>query len=208
DLTAAVTDGLWCNSDWSLGSAADPTRCRYNGTGGAAFGTVSAAEGQDYTYPWAPPGFVVSQSAGATTTLTYAAQKVTLNGTLTGTAINAANWNATSQNQKYFYENENIIWCDPTSPSWPQTGAPQTQTCSGPFPQTCTPSGTQTCQPPLCSITYNPPGCNLLPPDPENPCIPVTTCAPPVCTPDPGHCSLQPAKTCAQNSDCASLAGA
>ena len=44
DLTATVTDGLWCNSDWSLGSAADPTRCRYNGTGAAAFGTVSAAE--------------------------------------------------------------------------------------------------------------------------------------------------------------------
>ena len=253
DLTAAVTDGLWCNSDWSLGSAADPTQCRYNGTGGAAFGTVSAAEGQDYTYPWAPPGFNVSASAGATTTSTYAAQKVTLNGTLTGTAINATSWNATSQNQKYFYENENILWCDPTSPSWPQTGpqiaqacgglqaqtcsafagqcanpvngacnnapfcnglvtgtcsgflpalcqgsagacngyvAPactgaacvgssaqtcngtsqtcptSAQTCSGPFNQTCVLPGTQTCQPQVCSVTYNPPGCNLLPPDP------------------------------------------
>ncbi|HEY2970511.1 MAG TPA: hypothetical protein VGK75_19320, partial [Casimicrobiaceae bacterium] len=136
DLTAAVTDGLWCNSDWSLGSAADPTQCRYNGTGAAAFGTVSAAEGEDYTYPWAPPGFVVSASAGTTTTSTYAAQKVTLNGTLTGTAV-TANWNATSQNQKYFYENENIIWCDATSPSWPQTGPQTTQICSGFKLQTC-----------------------------------------------------------------------
>ncbi|HEV8259055.1 MAG TPA: PilC/PilY family type IV pilus protein [Casimicrobiaceae bacterium] len=295
DLTAAVTDGLWCNSDWSLGSAADPTQCRYNGTGGAAFGTVSAAEGQDYTYPWAPPGFNVSASAGATTASTYAAQKVALNGTLTGTAINATNWNATSQNQKYFYENENIIWCDPTSPAWPQTGpqiaqtcgnfqaqtcsafaglcanpvngacnnAPScnglttgtcsgylpplctgsagtcngyvapactgaacvgssaqtcngtaqtcptsAQTCSGPFNQTCVPSGTQTCQPQVCSVTYNPPGCNLLPPDPENPCTPVTTCAPPVCTPDPGRCSIQTTKSCTQNSDCTPQPGA
>jgi type IV pilus assembly protein PilY1 len=294
DLTATVTDGLWCNSDWSLGSAADPTQCRYNGTGGAAFGTVSAAEGQDYTYPWAPPGFNVSASAGATTTSTYAAQKVTLNGTLTGTAV-AANWNATSQNQKYFYENENMLWCDPTSPSWPQTGPQQVQlctnlrlqtcsafagqcqnlvngscnnapscnglttgtcsgflpalcqgaastcngfvpaactgaacvgsgaqtcngtmqtcptspqTCSGPFNQSCTLPGTQTCQPQVCSVTYNPPGCNLLPPDPENPCTPVTTCAPPVCTPDPGRCSIQTTKSCTQNSDCTPQPGA
>src|SRR4029077_13977528 len=110
--------------------------CRYNGTGGAAFATGSAAEGQDYTYPWAPPGFNVSASAGATTTSTYAAQKVTLNGTLTGTAINAT-WNATSQNQKYFYENENILWCDPTSPSWPQTGPQTAQTCNNALPQQC-----------------------------------------------------------------------
>ena len=95
DLTATVTDGLWCNSDWSLGSATDPTQCRYNGEGGAAFATVGAADGQDYTYPWAPPGFVVSASAGSTTTQSYAAQKVTLNGTLTGTAV-TANWNATT----------------------------------------------------------------------------------------------------------------
>jgi type IV pilus assembly protein PilY1 len=294
DLTAAVTDGLWCNSDWSLGSAADPTQCRYNGTGGAAFGTVSAADGQDYTYPWAPPGFVVSASAGATTTSTYAAQKVTLNGTLTGTAVTAS-WNATSQNQKYFYENENIIWCDPTSASWPQTGpqvaqacgnlsrqtcsataglcqnpvngscknaptcnglttgtcsgylpplcsgsagvcngyvAPtctgancagssaqtcngttqtcptSAQTCSGPFNQTCVLPNTQTCQPQVCSVTYDPPGCNLLPPDPENPCTPVTSCAPPVCTPDPGHCSIQAGTSCTQNSQCVPQPGA
>jgi hypothetical protein len=297
DLTATVANGLWCNSDWSLGSAADPTQCRYNGTGAAGFKTVSLADGQDYTYPWAPPtstaplfSFTVSASAGATTTSTYAAQKVTLDGTLTGTAINAANWNATSRNEKYFYENENILWCDPTSPSWPQTGPQQTQTCgsaqiqlcsaslglcqnpvngscknapscnglvtgtcsgyvpplcsgsagvcngyvapacngascvgssaqtcigttqscptgpqtcSGPFNQSCVLPNTQTCQPQLCSVTYDPPGCNLLPPDPENPCAPVTKCDPPVCTPDPGTCSITKASCTAANASIA-----
>src|SRR5690348_2794928 len=50
-----VYDGLWCNSDWSLGSATDPTRCRYNGEGGAAFGTVSLPDGQFFFYRYAPP---------------------------------------------------------------------------------------------------------------------------------------------------------
>jgi hypothetical protein len=89
DLTATVNIGKWCNSDWSVGAATDPTQCRVNGGGGAAFGTVVLADGQDYTYPWAPPNFTVSASAGATTSSSYAAQKVTLNGTLTGTAISA-----------------------------------------------------------------------------------------------------------------------
>ena len=291
DLTTSVNVGLWCNSDWSLGLVTtDPADanygkyCRTNGSGAAAFGTVTAAQGADYTYPWAPPGFTLSASPGATTANTYAAQKVTLNATLTGTAITAA-WNATTQNSKFFYENENIIWCDPTSPSWPQTGpvtsqvcanvklqtcsaiaqvcnkapgacnnyiAPKCngvvvgvcngtnpaacngtpavcnnaptcnnpgcgnirpdicvgtaqscptspQTCSGPFAQVCNLPNTQTCQPPVCNVTYNPPGCNLLPPDPENPCNPVTTCAPPVCTPDPGTCNITHASCTAAN---------
>ena len=67
DLTATVNIGQWCNSDWSIGAATDPTQCRVNGGGGAAFGTVVAADGLDYTYPWAPPNFTVSASAGATT---------------------------------------------------------------------------------------------------------------------------------------------
>jgi len=295
DLTQSVNVGQWCNTDWSIGLDTNPQVCRINGSNAAAFGTVTAPQGADYTYPWAPPNFTVSASAGATTAQTYAAQKVTLgtitiNGVLmtgTGTAIDAANWNATSKDPRYFYENENIIWCDPTSPSWPQgtplgqtcqapvaqtcTAAAQTctkapgacngyvagqcnglitgtcngfqastctgtaavcnnapsciqpscgnsrpetcvgtvqtcptsaQTCSGPFGQVCNLPGTQTCQPPVCTVTYNPPGCNLLPPDPENPCTPVTTCAPPVCTPNPGTCSIQTTKSCTQNSDC------
>ncbi|HTS23782.1 MAG TPA: PilC/PilY family type IV pilus protein [Casimicrobiaceae bacterium] len=284
-----VYDGLWCNSDWSLGAGTDPSTCRYNGEGGPSFATVSTADGQDYTYPWAPPGFTVSASAGSTTAQTYAAQKVTLTssanptdpnyvkyGALFGKAVSAS-W-ANAKDPKYFYENENVLWCDPTSPSWPQTGPVTTQTCtnyqlqhclgspvagkcvrnpgaclnaptcngaiagtcggaqpqlcnltpgvcnkpggvcstgscgsksdqtcngartqtcptspqtcSGPFAQTCNVPGTQTCQPPVCSVTYDPPNCNLLPPDPENPCNAVTTCAPPVCTPDPGRCSI------------------
>ena len=289
DLTAQVTLGLWCNSDWSLGSVTDPTQCRVNGSGAAAFGTVSASQGKDYTYPWAPPGFTLSASPGTITTNTYAGQKVTLSANLTGTATTAA-W-ANAQNQKHFYENENIIWCDPTSPSWPHTGPTQTQTCvgspsgvqicsafagacvnkvtgscknapscngltvgtcsgylpalcqgvpgvcnnyiaptctggqclgsgaqtcngtfqscnttaqtcSGPFPQVCNLPGTQTCTTPVCTPVYNPPNCNNLPPDPENPCSATISCTQPVCTPDPGTCSIQTSKSCTQNSDC------
>jgi type IV pilus assembly protein PilY1 len=295
DLTAPIDIGQWCNSDWSVGAASDPTQCRVNGGGGAAFGTVVAADGQDYTYPWAPPNFTVSASAGATTASTYAAQKVTLNGSLTGTAI-TANWTSAQQDQKYFYENENILWCDITSPSWPQTGPtlgqtcnnpqnqtcsaftqvcnkspgscnnysapkcnnlvqgtcngfatsacggaagacngatvascnfgscgnirPETcngtfqtcptspQTCSGPLAQTCNLPGTQTCVSQSCTTTYDPPGCNLLPPDPENTCSTIQTCPPPTCTPDPGKCTIQTSTSCTKDSDCTPQPGA
>ena len=33
DLTAPVTVGLWCNSDWSIGNESNPAYCRTNGTG-------------------------------------------------------------------------------------------------------------------------------------------------------------------------------
>ncbi len=299
DLTASIIDGLWCNSDWSTGSATDRTVCRYNGSNSAAFnngnGAVSAAEGQDYTYPWAPAGFVVSASAGSTTAQTYAAQKVKLTsasnptdpnytkyGALFGEQVNdgtngtPSNWSATTKNQKYFYENENVIWCDPTNSSWPQTGPTQSQfcgsfqiqtcsaqkqtcdkdpgncsgnptsaacnglvvgtcnnfgctggvagtcsgaavcnpgtcsnkkaeicngtnqtctgigsqTCGGIQSQTCQLPGTQSCAPPVCTPVYDPPGCNLLPPDPENQCTATPNCAPPVCTNNPGTCSI------------------
>src|SRR5438552_47007 len=36
DLTAKVTVGLWCNSDWSVGHENDPSYCRTNGTGASA----------------------------------------------------------------------------------------------------------------------------------------------------------------------------
>ena len=293
DLTAPVNMGLWCNSDWSLGASTNTDVCRVNGSGGKAFSTVPAADGQDYTYPWAPKAFTTSASAGATTVATYAAQKVTLDLTLTGTGLKAA-WNAAAKDPKYFFENENIIWCDPTSPSWPQTGVPikqtcnglQAQTCSafagmcqnkvvgscknaplcnnatvgtctgylpplctgsagvcngyvgptctggkclgssaqqcngvnqvcnsnaqvcnGPFPQTCALPNTFTCLPPVCGpVTYDPPNCNLLPPDPENQCKPVANCLPAVCTPDPGKCTVSQA-ACTNNAQCPTLAG-
>jgi len=295
DLTAKVNLGLWCNSDWSLGSSTNTNICRVNGSGGAAFSTVPAEDGLDYTYPWAPVGYALSPSPATATSFTYAAQKVTLNGTLTGTGLKASWSSGAAKDPKYFYENENIIWCDPTSPLWPQTGTPIVQTCngltaqtcsasaglcqnpvngncsnvptcngltvgacngyqpplcqgsagvcngyvgptctggkclgssaqqcngtnqvcnsnaqvcSGPFPQVCNLPGTQTCAPPVCGpVTYSPLGCNLLPPDPENPCTPVANCAAPVCTPDPGTCSVSKA-ACTNNAQCPTLAGA
>ncbi len=197
DLTALITVGLWCNSDWSMGAVQvvngqltiDTTQCRRNGTAAAAAGTGNASDGQDYTYPWAPAGFVPSASTGDTfvpngnspytrvpsTTLSYAAQKVNLDpATLDATSINTTNWTSTAQDQKYFYENENILWCDPTSAAWPaqntretcqnitnptscvgfqpqvcnlqaQTCSDQTQVCNGAQTQVCN-LGAQTCQ--------------------------------------------------------------
>jgi type IV pilus assembly protein PilY1 len=201
DLTASITVGLWCNSDWSMGGQNDPTQCRRNGTAAAAVGSGKAVDGQDYTYPWAPPGFTLSASVGDTfvanganpyaratsTTLTYAAQKVSLdpttlnavpvasNSNLYTTALWATSTGATAvQDGKYFYENENILWCDPTNAAWPasnthqtcqnitnpspcngvqtqvcnlqtQTCSAQPQTCNGAQVQTCNGAVTQTC---------------------------------------------------------------
>src|SRR4029453_12197219 len=140
------------------------------------------------TYPWAPVGFTTSASAGATTVATYAAQKVTLDATLTGTGVKAA-WAAAAKDPKYFYENENIIWCDPTSPSWPQTGNPIGQTCTNLLNQQCSASAG------LCiqqqGTCKNVPTCNGL----------VTgTCngyQPPTCNGTPGACNGYIAPTCA-----------
>src|SRR5439155_741411 len=48
----------------------------------------------------------------------------------------------TAQDPKYFYQNDNILWCDSRSPLWPQYGPVQTQTCSDPPPT----NSSQTCQ--------------------------------------------------------------
>ena len=84
--------------------------------------------------------------------------------------------------------------------SWSATGnvATSPQNCSGSIAQTCQLPGTQTCQS-VCTVTYSPAGCNLVPPDPEQPpCTPVATCAP-LCTPDPGTCSITKASCTAAN---------
>jgi hypothetical protein len=46
---------------------------------------------------------------------------------------------ATAKDAKYFYENDNILWCDPTHPLWPHQGPVVTQTCIGgsTAPQNC-----------------------------------------------------------------------
>ena len=150
DLTASVTVGLWCNSDWNQGInpstsqlfSTDPAFCRSNGIVAPAASGAAASDG-DYTYPWAWPGAPAAKDP------------------------------------KYFYQNDNTLWCDPTSPDWPQTGAPVPQTCNGygvvgqtclTTAQTCTPGTPQTCnnvrpqtcggaQPQTCDNIVNPQTC-------------------------------------------------
>jgi hypothetical protein len=52
DLTAQVTVGLWCNSDWSLGQETSSTYCRTNGTGSGARPSKTATANGDYRYPY------------------------------------------------------------------------------------------------------------------------------------------------------------
>ena len=114
DLTATVTVGQWCNSDWTQGTnaatsnpfATDPAYCRANGVVAAASAGAPAADG-DYTYPWPP--------LGSTPDAKYFYPRSTANAS--GVAP---------------YPNDNILWCDTTSPSWPQTGPLSIQqTCNG-----------------------------------------------------------------------------
>ncbi len=121
DLTASVTVGQWCNSDWTQGNnlatgtafATDPAFCRINGLVAAASSGAPAADG-DYTYPWAWPG---------------------------GTAL---------KDPKYFYQNDNILWCDTVATPQTCSNGGQTcnlvsQTCGGGTPQTCGGGTAQTC---------------------------------------------------------------
>jgi type IV pilus assembly protein PilY1 len=136
DLTAPVTVGLWCNSDWSVGHENDPSYCRTNGTGAnAATSSTSSADG-DYSYPWAPPRIDL-------------ASPPTIAKSIAFSKLDPANW-ATAKDPKYFYENDNILWCDATHPLWPHQGpltdqscidgSSRLQTCDNRLPQTC---GTQ-----------------------------------------------------------------
>ena len=150
DLTQLVTVGLWCNSDWSQGLENDPNYCRTNGVGPTATSSVAASADGDYSYPWAPPG--IDPTAGSSTALSIAYAKVNA-----ATHALLAAW-TTAKDPKYYYQNDNIIWCDSTSPLWPSYGPLQTQTCSDPAadfahrrpvraspPQTCGGGTAQTC---------------------------------------------------------------
>jgi len=149
DLTQQVTVGLWCNSDWSQGLESDPRFCRTNGTGPTAATSSASTPDGDYGYPWAPIG--VDPSAGGSTALSIAYSKVDS----TTHALLAA-W-TTAKDSKYYYQNDNVIWCDATSPLWPNYGPLQPQTCSNPPPtftpqvcegvtdQTCGGGATETC---------------------------------------------------------------
>src|SRR5205085_10836753 len=112
DLTTSVTVGQWCNSDWSIGHENDPAYCRTNGTGSSASSASASTPDGDYNYPWAPPG--ISPGNGPTIAKSIAWSKV---DTGSGNALRPA-WN-TARDPKYFYQTDNVIWCDATSPLWP-----------------------------------------------------------------------------------------
>ncbi len=167
DLTQLVTIGMWCNSDWSQGHENDPRHCRTNGVGPAATSSSAASADGDYSYPWAPPG--VDPTTGSSTALSIAYAKVnaTTHAALAAWSDTSPLFSATgpAKDPKYYYQNDNVIWCDTTSPLWPNYGPliPQTctdpapvitpqaclgvtdQTCGGGTPQTCVGGGPQTC---------------------------------------------------------------
>jgi type IV pilus assembly protein PilY1 len=143
DLTATVTVGQWCNSDWTQGNddsgspfLTNASYCRTNGLVSASSSPVATG---DYMYPWLP----VSITNAAPDYVFYESKvDITTINTSTSPPVNATvkpAW-AGAQNSKYFYENENVLWCDITSPDWPSTASnPRPQTCdmTNPTTQTC-----------------------------------------------------------------------
>ena len=75
DLTAQVTVGIWCNSDWSVGHEDDSAYCRTNGTGPGATSSTKATANGDYRYPWAPPGINPDDGVQPTTAKSIALSK-------------------------------------------------------------------------------------------------------------------------------------
>src|ERR1022692_3711042 len=125
DLTASVTIGQWCNSDWSVGHENDPSYCRTNGAGASAATSSTSSTDGDYNYPWAPPGITPAIGVQPTIAKAIAFSKVD-----SATFALTPSW-ATAQDPKYFYENDNVLWCDATSSLWPHTGPAVPQTCIG-----------------------------------------------------------------------------
>ena len=190
DLTvnAPVTVGLWCNSDWSIGHESDPAYCRTNGTGPDAATSSRSSDLGDYSYPWAPPDIILTNPPNIAKSIAYS--KVDGAGALTAAWISAE-----GRDQKYFYQNDNILWCDTTSPQWPNLGPliPQAciggstvaQTCINRVDQTCNPGTPQTC------IGAAPGTCGGVRPQT---CGPLTT---QTCGPGTTQtCVIPPAQTC------------
>jgi type IV pilus assembly protein PilY1 len=128
DLTAQVTIGMWCNSDWSIGHENESAYCRTNGTGAGAATSSTATANGDYRYPWAPPGINPDDGVQPTTAKSIAFSKVAFN-IATHTYNLQPAW-ATARDPKYFYENDNILWCDPTNALFPARGTISTGTCN------------------------------------------------------------------------------
>ena len=79
DLTAKVTVGQWCNSDWTQGNDASGNPfvtnagfCRTNGTVDAT--STPPADG-DYSYPWPPVGITANDPFSKVDSATYARQE-------------------------------------------------------------------------------------------------------------------------------------
>ncbi len=137
DLTATVTVGLWCNSDWTQGNddsgvafASNAEHCRSNGNISTSGSDSTPANIGDYNYPWAPPllspNDVTSKVDTSTinyTTMPYA--NATVKTAWTDRIADTAH-----PLGQFFYENDNVLWCDVTSADWPQTSV-------GSLPQTC-----------------------------------------------------------------------
>ncbi len=129
DLTAKVTVGQWCNSDWTQGNdtsgnpfVANSAYCRTNGTVDAT--STPPADG-DYSYPWPPVDIAANDPFSKVDSATYAPKA----------AWTAFQGNAlASQN---FYQNDNVIWCNVNSAAWPRGTSSGTQTCNLPPTPTC-----------------------------------------------------------------------
>src|SRR5665213_2595313 len=158
DLTAQVTVGQWCDSEWTEGNddsgtpfVTNPGFCRANGLVAAASGGAPAADG-DYSYPWAPPAGTDLKKDLAQIThndwgwnVDFPAASIRTPPP-TNAAVRPVWSSATSQDPKNFYENDNVLWCDISSPDWPQSGPTLPQTCQGlANTQTCDATSTPVC---------------------------------------------------------------
>ncbi len=80
----------------AISSRQQPAYCRTNGAVAVASSGAPAADG-DYTYPWLPPS--------STPDAKYFYPR-----------------NVTNVSGVAPYPNDNLLWCDATSPSWPRLG--------------------------------------------------------------------------------------
>lgn len=120
DLTAKVTVGQWCNSDWTQGNdalgnpfAANPAHCRTNGTVDA---TSNPPADGDYSYP-SPPLGITANDPFSKVDASFAPKA----------AWTAFQGSATaSQN---FYQNDNVLWCNTKSSAWPAVQGTSARSC-------------------------------------------------------------------------------
>jgi type IV pilus assembly protein PilY1 len=152
DLTAPVSVGMFCNSDWPESGEWDPAKgggadCRINGTDYRTVLAPAPATSADYQYPWK------SSSGTPDRKFFYYPESNDTSG----------EWRKT-------------LWCDATSPMWPKvtTPCPTRTTYSCPAGQTYTPPASGTPEPQACffrrdltttscTTSYSPAGCDTNP---------------------------------------------